>query len=107
MMRKLLMGCLLLLSACAESARLTVAQGTGPNPTLPQPASTLIPTVNIAPAKGWPAGVAPVPAAGLRVSAFASGLDHPRWLLVWTRWWWRSSHARFLPPRRLRNRLRP
>ena len=72
----------LLLSACAESARLTVAQGTGPNPSLPEPASTLIPTVNIAPAKGWPAGATPVPAAGLRVAAFASGLDHPRWLLV-------------------------
>jgi glucose/arabinose dehydrogenase len=73
---------LFLLGACAESAKLSVAQGTGPNPTLPEPASTLIPTVNIAPAKGWPAGAAPVPAAGLRVGAFASGLDHPRWLLV-------------------------
>ena len=76
------LACVFLLGACAESAKLSVAQGTGPNPTLPQPANTLIPTVNIAPAKGWPAGVAPVPAAGLRVSAFASGLDHPRWLLV-------------------------
>ena len=74
--------CVFLLGACAESAKLSVAQGTGPNPTLPEPATTLIPTVNIAPAKGWPAGAAPVPAAGLRVSAFASGLDHPRWLLV-------------------------
>jgi glucose/arabinose dehydrogenase len=72
----------LLLGACAESARLSVAEGTGPNPALPEPASTLIPTVNIAPAKGWPAGTAPVPAAGLGVTAFASGLDHPRWLLV-------------------------
>ncbi|MDP2075231.1 sorbosone dehydrogenase family protein [Hydrogenophaga sp.] len=72
----------LLLGACAESAKLSVAQGTGPNPTLPEPATTLIPTVNIAPAKGWPAGAAPVPAAGLRVGAFASGLDHPRWLMV-------------------------
>jgi len=71
-----------LLSACAESARLTVAQGTGPNPSLPEPATTLIPTVNIAPAKGWPDGATPVPAAGLRVGAFASGLDHPRWLMV-------------------------
>ena len=71
-----------MLGACAESAKLSVAQGTGPNPTLPEPATTLIPTVNIAPAKGWPAGAAPVPAAGLRVGAFASGLDHPRWLLV-------------------------
>jgi glucose/arabinose dehydrogenase len=71
-----------MLGACAETARLSVDQGTGPNPTLPEPTSTLIPTVHIAPAKGWPAGAAPVPAAGLRVAAFASGLDHPRWLLV-------------------------
>ncbi len=71
-----------MLGACAESARLSVAQGTGPSPTLPEPVKTLIPTVNIAPAKGWPAGAAPLPAAGLRVDAFASGLDHPRWLLV-------------------------
>lgn len=73
---------LLLLGACAESAKLTVDQGTGPNPTLPEPVKTVIPTVNIAPARGWPAGAAPVPAAGLRVVAFASGLDHPRWLMV-------------------------
>jgi glucose/arabinose dehydrogenase len=73
---------LLLLGACAESARYTVAQGTGPKPILPEPVKTVLPTVNIAPARGWPAGATPVPAAGLRVVAFASGLDHPRWLMV-------------------------
>ena len=72
----------LLLTGCAETARLSIAQGTGPDPSLPEPASTLLPTINIAPATGWPAGVQPVPAAGLRVQAFASGLDHPRWLMV-------------------------
>jgi len=49
---------------------------------LPPPHPTLIPTVNIAPAKGWPAGATPVAADGLKVAAFASGLDHPRWLYV-------------------------
>jgi glucose/arabinose dehydrogenase len=39
-------------------------------------------TVNIAPARGWPIGAAPRTAAGLRATAFASHLDHPRWLLV-------------------------
>lgn len=73
---------LLALGACAESARLSVAEGTGPNPTLPSPNRTLIPTLNIAPATGWPSGGAPLPAAGTRVTAFASGLEHPRWLLV-------------------------
>ena len=71
-----------LLGACGETARLTIAQGTGPRPTLPQPERTLLPTVNIAPAQGWPEGAAPQPATGLQVAAFASGLDHPRWLLV-------------------------
>ena len=42
----------------------------------------MFPTVNIAPAKGWPAGAMPQPAPGTRVTLFAKGLDHPRWLLV-------------------------
>jgi glucose/arabinose dehydrogenase len=70
------------LSGCGESATRSVAEGTGPRPELPPPNRTLIPTVNIAPAIGWPAGAAPTPAAGLKVVAFATGLDHPRWLLV-------------------------
>ncbi len=69
-------------SAIAEQAELPVSAGMGPNPTLPAPRSSLLPTVNIAPAKGWPQGAAPKPASGLRVAAFASGLDHPRWLLT-------------------------
>ncbi len=54
----------------------------GPHPTLPPPNSTLIPTIKIAPAKGWPVGTTPTAAPGLTVNAFASGLDHPRWLYV-------------------------
>ena len=68
--------------ACADNAKLPVAAGTGPNPALPEPRQALIPTVNVAPARGWAEGGAPEPAAGLRVAAFASGLDHPRWLHV-------------------------
>lgn len=56
--------------------------GYGPNPTLPKPQHTLIPTVNIADAKGWPKDMRPRPATGLRVNAFAADLDHPRWLHV-------------------------
>jgi glucose/arabinose dehydrogenase len=70
------------LAGCGESAKLDVAEGTGPNPKLPAPVKTMLPTVNIAEATGWPAGTAPKAAAGLRVNAFASGLDHPRWMLV-------------------------
>nr|MDH4482923.1 sorbosone dehydrogenase family protein [Rhodoferax sp.] len=42
----------------------------------------LLPTVNIAPARGWPQGAAPQAAVGLGVEAFARGLNHPRWLYV-------------------------
>ena len=70
------------LAACGEMAKLPVSAGTGPQPTLPAPQQTLIPTVNIAPAKGWPPGTIPHAAMGMRVAAFATGLDHPRWLLV-------------------------
>ncbi len=71
----------LTLAAC-ESARLPVEAGIGPSPELPPPNKTLIPTVHIAPAKGWPAGTTPTAAAGFAVNAFATGLDHPRWLYV-------------------------
>ncbi|MFZ5668794.1 MAG: PQQ-dependent sugar dehydrogenase [Pseudomonadota bacterium] len=67
---------------CSETARLAVADGVGPDPTLPPPNPTLLPTVRIAPAVGWTAGETPTPAPGLKVAAFAVGLDHPRWLLA-------------------------
>ncbi|MGV8893420.1 MAG: PQQ-dependent sugar dehydrogenase [Burkholderiaceae bacterium] len=68
------------LTACAESQTLPPEAGMGPNPTLPQPDSDLIPTVNIAPAVGWHAGEKPTAAAGLQVAAYARGLEHPRWI---------------------------
>jgi glucose/arabinose dehydrogenase len=58
------------------------APGTGPAPVLPAPRTTLIPTVNIAPAVGWPADAMPTPATGFAVTAFARGLEHPRTLYV-------------------------
>jgi glucose/arabinose dehydrogenase len=68
------------LAACGERA--TMPLQTGADPNLPPPAHALIPTVNIAPAEGWPQGAAPKAAPGTRVAAFATGLDHPRWLYV-------------------------
>jgi glucose/arabinose dehydrogenase len=71
-----------LLAACSQPARLPFSAGVGPNPQLPAPAKAWIPVVKIAPAIGWPAGGTPTAAAGLRVTAFAAGLDHPRWVYV-------------------------
>lgn len=73
---------MLLMVARCESARLPVEATMGPDPALPAPRKTAIPTVHIAPAKGWPQGATPVAAAGLKVTRFAEGLDHPRWLYV-------------------------
>ncbi|MEP7301972.1 MAG: sorbosone dehydrogenase family protein [Caldimonas sp.] len=71
-----------LLCACGESATLPLAAGFGPSPRLPAPRPTLLPTVNIAPAQGWSEGARPTAAASTQVTAYAVGLDHPRWLHV-------------------------
>ena len=52
----------------------------GPDPQLPAPVQGLVPTVNVAEASGWPPGTTPVAAPGFAVGAFATGLQHPRWL---------------------------
>ncbi|UXI68953.1 PQQ-dependent sugar dehydrogenase [Tahibacter amnicola] len=70
------------LAACGGRARLDVREGTGPDPKLPPPQKSLIPVVHVATATGWPAGETPDAADGLRVTPFAAGLDHPRWLYV-------------------------
>lgn len=72
----------LLVTACGGSARLPVEAGIGPRPELPAPQISLIPAFKVATAVGWPDGVMPTPASGLAVRAFATGLDHPRWLAV-------------------------
>lgn len=78
-----LLGLLMLnLPGCGDMATLPVEAGIGPQPTLPPPKPTLLPTINIAPAKGWSAGATPTAGAGLSVNAYANGLDHPRWLYV-------------------------
>ncbi|MGE3333371.1 MAG: sorbosone dehydrogenase family protein [Rhodospirillaceae bacterium] len=70
------------LVGCAGASELPPRVGYGPNPKLPAPEKSLIPTVKVAPAVGWPNGKMPVAAPGFRVNAFAAGFDHPRWLYV-------------------------
>ena len=71
-----------LLAACRDESKVSEQATVGPNPILPAVNKSVIPTVNIAPAKGWSAGTMPSPAADFSVTAFATGLDHPRWLYV-------------------------
>ncbi len=75
-------GLALPLAACNEQDTAATEQTFGPKPTLPAPQNSLIPTVNVAKAIGWPAGAKPVAALGMAVNAFASGLDHPRTVFV-------------------------
>ena len=69
-------------AGCATSARLPVTAGTGPRPVLPKPSTSLIPLINVVDAKGWPMGAAPSGVEGTTVTAFARGLQHPRWVYV-------------------------
>ena len=63
-----------------DVAQFSVEATSGVRPKLVDPRQQTIPTVKIADAVGWPAGAKPVAAKGLAVNAFATGLDHPRWL---------------------------
>ncbi|MEH2472984.1 glucose/arabinose dehydrogenase [Nitrobacteraceae bacterium AZCC 2161] len=82
----LLSACLVVLAlplaACSEQATNTSGEDFGTSPRLVEPVKTLIPTVNIATATGWPQGGKPTAASGMAVNAFATGLDHPRALYV-------------------------
>jgi glucose/arabinose dehydrogenase len=69
-----------MLSACGETAKLPFQAGVGPQPQLPEPNSSLIPTVKVSKAVGWNGADTPKAAEGFKVSALAENLDHPRWL---------------------------
>ena len=60
-----------------------LAPATGASPTIPaaKPQGS-IPTLKMPTARGWPRGQTPKAAPGLKVNAFAAGLEHPRWICV-------------------------
>jgi glucose/arabinose dehydrogenase len=72
----------LAIAGCAEPAKTPVSIAMGPSPTLEKPSTPAIPTLKVAEAVGWAEGQTPSAAQGLQVQAFATGLDHPRWLEV-------------------------
>ena len=67
---------------CGDTAHLPISAGIGPQPTLPAPTKRLIPTIKVATARGWPVDAKPVAAPGVMVNAFATELEHPRFLYV-------------------------
>ena len=71
------------LAACGQSqGQQNTTVGYGPNPTLPKPSRSLLPTVKVSEVVGWSNDAKPRAPAGFTVQPFATGLDHPRWLLV-------------------------
>ena len=57
-------------------------QALGPSPQIPEPRAQGIMTLKMPVARGWRDGHRPTCAPGLAVNAFATGLDHPRWIEV-------------------------
>jgi glucose/arabinose dehydrogenase len=71
---------ILTLTGCSQPAKLPEAAGFGPEPDLSSYNPGLIPTVKVAKAVGWSQGKTPAAAPGTNVAAFATDLNHPRWL---------------------------
>ncbi|HTG39154.1 sorbosone dehydrogenase family protein [Sphingomonas sp.] len=63
-----------------DKAQLPIEQVMGKTPRITAPRRQYFPTIQIAEPIGWQNGAKPTPAAGLAVDAFATGLDHPRWM---------------------------
>jgi glucose/arabinose dehydrogenase len=82
MLHLVMLAALVFAAGCAHETPLPESVGVGPNPVLPPPPKEPTAVVNIAPAIGWPEGARPIAAPGTRVTAFAKGLDQPRWLYV-------------------------
>lgn len=86
MIRKIIGGIVFSLTVASAIAQTSESAssfaGYGINPTLPAPEKKILPTVNVAPAKGWPENTLPTPAAGMSVNIFAKDLHHPRWLYL-------------------------
>lgn len=62
----------------AAQAQVQTTVGYGPNPQLPEPDESLIPTVRVSKAVGWAEGDKPVAGPGLKVELYAGGFQHPR-----------------------------
>lgn len=92
MTRKIILGAVLLVLVVAgaawwltrgDSADVPFADVTGADPVLETDFDAeTIPTVSIAKPVGWAEGEAPKAAAGLAVTRFAEGLEHPRTMLT-------------------------
>jgi glucose/arabinose dehydrogenase len=76
------LACALSLLGCAPRASLQASQQAGAAPPLPEPRNFLLPPMKVPKFAGWKEGQMPRVAPGLRIERIASGLQHPRQLLV-------------------------
>jgi glucose/arabinose dehydrogenase len=80
--RPLLLVAMTLLAGCGDEAMLPPLSDMGATPRMGEVRRALVPTVHIAEVARWPQGGLPQAPAGWHVTAFATGLQHPRWLYV-------------------------
>jgi glucose/arabinose dehydrogenase len=71
-----------LMGGCDEKATFKPAQQSGKDPQLPAARNFLLPPMQVPEGIGWKQGQMPQVAAGLKIEQLASGLQHPRQLLV-------------------------
>ena len=76
-MKKLVLAAAFIVAACAQPAP-PAEHGYGSDPQLPEPQSSMLPTVRTAEAIGWASDAAPTAPAGFTVTRYAEGLAHPR-----------------------------
>jgi glucose/arabinose dehydrogenase len=72
-----LLACAAALAACGEQGG-DPARQYGADPYLPEPHQYLLPPMSVPKEIGWQPGETPTVAAGLKVEALATGLEHPR-----------------------------
>jgi glucose/arabinose dehydrogenase len=72
----------LAIGGCGKPPSLDPKAGIGPNPTLPAPHYFVVAPIKLSPPMGWAQGQTPKAAAGLKVTKFVGGLNHPRWIYV-------------------------
>lgn len=75
-------GLSLVLGACSEKAKIDPSNQLGANPELPKAQDFLVPPMQVPDGVGWKGDAKPQVVAGLRIEKIASGLKHPRQLLV-------------------------
>jgi glucose/arabinose dehydrogenase len=75
-------GLALLLAACSEKASIDPSRQLGSNPELPKAQDFLVPPMQVPEGVGWKGDARPQVVSGLRIEKIASGLLHPRQLLV-------------------------